>query len=61
MTTPVSVHIFRIIERNLPRMTSDQKLTIRDMINEGIMRENESRPYIDPSGTPFSRRQFGLG
>lgn len=58
--TPVSVHIFRIIEKHLHRMTEPQKLTIRDMINSDILRQIESRPYIDPSGSPFSHRQFGL-
>jgi hypothetical protein len=63
MTTPISTHIYNILDKNLGRMTFAQKETIRDKINADILRQIESDKtytFINPSGSEFTMRQFGL-
>lgn len=58
MSKSIPECVFEIIEKNLRRMSPDQKLKIRDKINHGIIREREISEWMFQEPSRFIQRQF---
>lgn len=59
MNTTISNNIFNIIERNIHRMSFEQKETIRNKINDDILKSIERGSWMF-GPTDYTKRQFGI-